>query len=384
MKRMGQYVLMRLSIKSVASVALILGIAFSLVSIRAAEPLPTQLSDDSFWKMITDFSEEGGYFRFENFLSNELGFQMVIPQLKEVTKPGGIYMGVGPEQNFTYIAALQPRMAFIIDIRRQNMLELMMYRAFFELSPDRADFLSHLFARKRPARLDAKSTAEELFASYDGAQADPLLFKKYLDDAKDLLVKQHKFALSAQDLENIGYVYRVFMESGPDLDYQATGGFGGGGGGSPTYGELMTMTDGQGKNRSFLGTEDAYRVVRDMEMKNLIVPLVGDFGGPKAIRNVAQYLKDHDAAVTAFYLSNVEQYLFQDSAWRRFYGNVETLPIDSSTQFIRTVNGGNIRGQFRGFGMRFLTLLSPISGVLEAFQDGQVRTYNDVIRLSHQ
>jgi hypothetical protein len=121
-----------------------------------------------------------------------------------------------------------------------------------------------------------------------------------------------------------------------------------------------------------------------MEMKNLIVPLVGDFGGSKAIRTVAQYLKDHDAKVTAFYLSNVEQYLFQDNAWRRFYGNVATLPVDSGSQFIRTINGGQVRGQFRGGGMRFVTLLSPIDGVVEAFQTGQVHYYNDVIRLSHQ
>src|ERR1041385_7031714 len=103
-------------------------------AMRAAEPLPNKLSDDAFWKMITDFSEEGGYFRFENFLSNELGFQLVIPELKETTKPGGVYLGVGPEQNFTYIAALQPKMAFITDIRRQNMLQHLMYKALFELS----------------------------------------------------------------------------------------------------------------------------------------------------------------------------------------------------------------------------------------------------------
>jgi hypothetical protein len=272
-------------------------------------------------------------------------------------------------------------MAFIIDIRRQNMLELMMYRAFFELSPDRPEFLSHLFARKRPPHLDPQSAPEELFASYDGVKADPLLFKKYLDDAKDVLVKQHKFALSNEDLGGIAYVYRVFTESGPDLDYQTGGGFGGGN--SPTYMDLMTMTDGQGKNRSYLGTEEAYRMVRDMEMKNLIVPLVGDFGGPKAIRTVAQYLKDHDAKVTAFYLSNVEQYLFQDGGARRFYGNVATLPIDGSSQFIRTANNGNVRG-FRGFGMRFVTLLCPISDVLNALQDGRVRYYDDVLRISHQ
>ena len=213
-------------------------------------------------------------------------------------------------------------------------------------------------------------------------QADPSLFTTYFEDARSLLVKQHKFWLTAQDLSNIEYVYRVFMDSGPDLDYQA-GGFGGGA--SPTYMDLMTMTDGQGKNRSYLGTEEAYRTMRDMEMKNLIVPLVGDFGGPKAIRTVAQYLKDHDATVSAFYLSNVEQYLFQEDGWAGFYGNVAALPIDASSQFIRTANQGNIRVQSRGGpGMRFVTLLSPISDVLKAFRDGQVRVYSDVLRLSHQ
>src|SRR5437762_2534349 len=143
--------------KTIVGVGLLICIVL-VPAFRASEPIPSQLADDAFWKMVTDFSEEGGYFRFENFLSNELGFQYVIPGLKETTKPGGVYMGVGPEQNFTYIAGLQPKLVFIIDIRRQNMLELMMYKACFELSPDRADFLSRLFSRKRPTRLNTEST----------------------------------------------------------------------------------------------------------------------------------------------------------------------------------------------------------------------------------
>ena len=364
-------------------IGVILVVILAAPYFRAAEPLPAKLTDDAFWKMITDFSEADGYFRFENFLSNELGFQFVIPALTEMTKPDGVYMGVGPEQNFTYIAALRPKMAFITDIRRQNLLELMMYKAFFELSHDRADFMSYLFARKRPPQLNAESTPEELFASFHEVQPDPLLFRKNIDDVKNVLVKQHKFGLSDEDLSNIEYVYRVFMEAGPDLDYQIGGG-GFGGGLSPTYMDLMTMNDGQGKNRSFLATEDNYGIIRDMELKNLIVPLVGDFGGQKAIRAVGQYLQDHNATVTAFYLSNVEQYLFQDTGWRRFYANVATLPVDSTSQFIRTVNGGNVRGRFRaGFGMRFQSLLSPMSEVVTAFQDGRIRYYSDVINMSH-
>jgi hypothetical protein len=358
------------------------GLLLFIVPFKAAESLPAKLDDDAFWRMITEFSEDGGFFRFENFLSNELGFQFVIPELKEITKPGGVYLGVGPEQNFTYIAAIRPHIAFITDIRRQNMLELLMYKALFELSPDRAEFVSRLFARRRADSLNADSTPEQLFDALDATKLDPQLFRKNLSDIRDVLINRHRFGLSTDDLSTIDYVYRVFADGGPYLDYQA-GGFAGGG--SPTYADLMTMTDGQGTNRSYLATEESYRMLREMEMKNLIVPIVGDFGGPKAIRAIGQYLKEHEATVTAFYLSNVEQYLFQENGWRRFYTNVAMLPIDSSSQFIRTVNGGTIgRQSFRGFGMRFETLLSPIADVITAFKEGRVRYYGDIINMSHR
>src|SRR5215471_13510665 len=89
--------------------------------------LPSEISDKDFWRMIVDFSERGGDFSNENFVSNELQYQDVVPALKVTTKPGGVYIGVGPEQNFTYASVLQSKLAFVIDIRRQNMLELLMY-----------------------------------------------------------------------------------------------------------------------------------------------------------------------------------------------------------------------------------------------------------------
>ena len=109
---------------------------------RAVDTLPRTLTNDAFRQMISDFSEDGGYFRFE-YMSNEREFQYVIPRLKETTKPGGAYLGVGPEQNFTYIAAAQPKMAFVFDIRRQNLLEQLIYKAIFEMSANRADFIHY-------------------------------------------------------------------------------------------------------------------------------------------------------------------------------------------------------------------------------------------------
>jgi hypothetical protein len=85
---------------------------------------------------------------------------------------------------------------------------------------------------------------------------------------------------------------------------------------------------------------------------------VGDFGGPKAIRAVAQYLKTNGATVAAFYLSNVEQYLYQDGKWDTFCRNVANLPLDSTSTFIRSESG--FGGGFRRPGPGFVSSLGQI------------------------
>ena len=139
----------------------------------------------------------------------------------------------------------------------------------------------------------------------------------------------------------------------------------------PTYADLMTENDGHTRNWNFLATEDQYRSVQRLQKDNLVVPLVGDFAGATAIRSVGQYLKQHNAVLTVFYTSNVEQYLFQDdSNWNSFYANVRTLPLNSSSTFIRYVLSG------RG------TLLSSMTDVVSAYDNGRINGYYDVVEMS--
>jgi hypothetical protein len=67
---------------------------FLVPAFRAVETLPAQLSDSEFWGLVSDSSEDGGTFLSENFLSNERGFQYVIPPLLQKIQSGGVYMGV--------------------------------------------------------------------------------------------------------------------------------------------------------------------------------------------------------------------------------------------------------------------------------------------------
>lgn len=351
----------------------------------SAESLPSSLSDEAFWRLVSDFSEPNGFFRSDNFLSNEVEYQWVIPTLTSTVGTGGVYLGVGPEQNFTYIAALRPKLAFIVDIRRGNLHEHLLYKAFIEMSADRADFLSRLFARKRPADLPPSPGIEQLMAAYQHEEASAELFDRNLRTASDWLVKRHAFALSADDLSGLEYVYKAFYEGGPDLNYSFPNGGFFRGGNFPTYADLMSETDGHGEHRSYLASEDQFKVVREIEKNNAIVPLVGNFAGPKALRAVGGYLRQHNATVSAFYTSNVEMYLFQQGDdWKKFYGNVATLPVTDKSTFIRSVSNRGLRFQFRNSapGARASTRLNPIADLIRAYQAGRIDGYYDVIAMS--
>ena len=298
-----------------------------------------------------DSSEEDGFFRSDNLLSNETSFQYVIPDLLKTAKQGRVYLGVGPEQNFTYIAALKPAMAIIIDIRHGNLDVHLMYKALFELSNDRSEFVSRLFSRKRPSGLTTKSTAGEIFIAYGTADGSKEIYEENLNAIEDVLMKKHDFPLSPGDLDGIRWALGNYYQFGPSITYNsslsasvppaivgATGGNRGGNNGA-TYANLMVADDGGGQNRSFLSNEENFAFVKDLEARNLVVPVVGDFGGDKAIRAVARYLKSVDAMVSAFYLSNVEQFLLQDGRWNIFCSSVATLPLDETSSFIRSGRG---------------------------------------------
>ncbi len=307
----------------------------------AAETLPSKLADSDFWHIVSDFSERPGTFQSDNLLSNERGLQSVIPDLTRIAKPNGVFIGVGPEQNFTYIAALKPSMAFIVDIRRGNRDLHLMYKALFELSADRAEFVSRLFSRPRPDGLSATSTVTEIFDAYANVEKSAALYAENLRAIVNHLAKNHRFALTGDDLLRLQHIYADFCSFGPDLQYSTTRNPGGGRRrNEPTYSELMVATDREGQARSYLSTEEAFAFVKDFEAANLLVPLIGNFAGPRAIRAVGEYLKDNGATVSAFYVSNVEEYLRRDGTWRNFCFNVGALPLDETSTFIRSVGGG--------------------------------------------
>jgi hypothetical protein len=363
---------------------------------RAVNRLPAQLADSTFWRLVTELSEPGGWFRSENYVSNETDWQVVIPSLTRAVPSGHAYLGVGPEQNFTYLAALDPGIAFIVDIRRQNLALHLYYKALFELSPTREVFLARLFGRPlSPATADgiggSGGTASnevpiaELLAGLEQRAPDSAWHAGVRAAVRTHLVQTHGFSLPADDLTLLERVAVAFATAGPDINYSYVPEFGSFAmvtRGMPTFGALFRHDDGAGVNRSFLGSEAAYQRVRTLQQRNLVVPVTGDFAGAHALRAVGDWLRAHAATVGTFYLSNVEQYLFQENdVWPRFFANVQALPVDSTSTFIRSVanrwRGGWSAGSRPGPLMT--QRLAPIAGTLDAVRAGRVLWYGDVI-----
>jgi hypothetical protein len=337
----------------------------------ATAQTPSRLSDQEFWKLATDFSEPDGTFHSENLVSNELRFQYVVPALVKAATPGRVYMGVGSEQNFTYIAALRPSMAFILDIRRGNLDLHLIYKTLFEMSENRVEFVSRMFSRKAPTGLKPSASAAEIFAAFEKEEPSAALYEQNLKAIKTRLTSVHGFGLSTGDLSGVDFVYRNWFEAGPDIQYQLNTGGGArasrgasrgraGSGGLPTYAELMAADDGAGKTRSYLADEDNFKVLKDLQTRNLIVPVVGNFAGPKALRSIGSYLKEKKAVVSAFYLSNVEQYLREDGIWGTFCASAQTLPVDDTSTFIRSVRGGFNGAPSANGGPAFSSSVAPM------------------------
>ncbi len=287
-----------------------------------------------------------------------------------------------------------------------------MYKALIETSRGRAEFLARLFARAPLAGVDSTSTAVALFDALANTRPDSNRYRDNLRAITEQLTKVHRFALSDSELVSLGCVYGAFFTQGPALNYSFSsecrnpgpfgfmrGGGGGGGGGTfgnygpygmPSFLAMSLETDSASVNHGYLATEANFRALKDFESRNLIVPITGNFAGDKSLRALGQWSRDHGATIGAFYVSNVEQYLFQqDDEAARFYGNVATLPTDATSTFIRSFSGGfrytaSTNLELKQQSGRSMQLISGVEELVRAFRAGEVKSWLEVIGKSHQ
>jgi hypothetical protein len=352
------------------------------------------LSAAEFSGLIHDLSEEGGYFMSDNFTSSEDSYLTIADKLQQLAVPGGAYIGVGPEQNFTYIARIRPRIAFIVDIRRQAMIQHLMYKAIFRLAPTRALFLSRLLSRpipegKAPA---ADAPLDEILATFDNIPANDKTYAENLAEIRNTIQKDFQFPLSTEDQQSLEYVFRSFRNWGFQIGYESgenggsgRGGRGGRGGGRfgrfPNFKQLLGMKDLKGTQGSFLASAKDYDFVLGMQNKNLIIPVVGDFSGKKALAAVGEYLRKRKITVSVFYVSNVEIVLLDWGSYEQFSDfvkNVKKLPTDDRSLLLRsTFSYYDPPAQLPGY--QLCNFLQKVPVFLREFDQGRYRNYDGLI-----
>lgn len=345
-----------------------------LVGLRAAAQ---PAAPPSFARTITALSEPGGYFDTDNLISNESSYLQVIPELEKRGVHGGAYLGVGPDQNFSYIAAIRPSIAFIVDIRRDNLLLQLLFKALFKTSSTRVEYLSGLFGRQPPSDPAAwhGATIEKIGDRINTASRADL---PGLDAALDRAMQSFGVPLSRDDLATIHRFHHAFIEAGLAMRFQSAGRaprtyY-------PTFQEMLVDRDPAGRQSNYLASEDAFQFVRGLENRDLIIPVVGDLSGPTAVASIGRVVSERNERVSAFYVSNVEFYLFREGTFGRFVTNLQRLPHSGTSVLIRSI----FAGRYAIAGGRpdddSDSELQSMDDVLAGYTNGRIRMYADLIR----
>jgi hypothetical protein len=284
---------------------------------------------------IERLSEPEGSFDTDNLISNERGYLQIIPALVSGGVSGGAYIGVGPDQNFSYVARIRPTIAYIIDIRRDNLLLHLFFKALFARSTTRVEYLCRLTGRAPPRDLGGwrRSTIAQITAYVDAQPAAPARAGEI-----ETAVIAFGVRLSRADLETIQRFHRTFIDAGLGLQFQSFGRppqpyY-------PTFRDLLLATDAGGRTWNYLASEDDFQFVKALQARDAVIPVVGNVAGTHAMRAIAETIAGRGGRVSAFYVSNVESYLYRDGQFARFVENVGRLPHDAHSVIIRSIFGG--------------------------------------------
>jgi hypothetical protein len=361
-----------LKLRRALGLTLAAAVALGAACTKATAPVP------GFRNLVEELSEEGGYFDTDNLISNETAYVQVIPHLKPA---GGVYIGVGPEQNFHYIGRLRPRWAFIVDVRRDNLLHHLLLNDLLVESKTPMAYLCRLFSRRCPAEAP-KGGFEEMVAAVEGSEPDEELFEKNLASVFENVEKRLEFSLDAKDENVLEFTYRSFFDEQLDLRFKSHGRppmpY------HPTYRTLLLARGPDGEPSHFLSRPEDFDHVRRLAREGRLVPVVGDFAGSHALRAIGKFAREQDETVTAFYVSNVEFYLLRGDLFSRYVENVRALPTSDESQLIRAYFSYGYPHPAALPGHRSTLVRQRIGRFLELFDRGSYEDYWDVSTLDYE
>lgn len=282
--------------------------------------------DQPFARVAADLSEPESGPPAENLLSNEDSAFRVADRVAALAPPGGVYLGVGPDQNFSLIAPSRPRLAFIVDFRRRNALLHLAHKALMLQAPSRAGYLARLLARA-PGPLPTDPTADQLVAAFEGVPLDRARLDAEVRGAADVL--RPLGAVADAEWPDLAAIRRKLAGPGLNGRFLALPMY-------PTFAQQLRARDHAGQPGHFLARESSYQFVRAMQRGDRLIPLVGDFAGAGCLPRLADWLRARALAVSAFYLADVEFFLVRAGRYPAFAANLRRLPWAPGAVLIRT------------------------------------------------
>ena len=352
----------------------------SATSYSAAQDAAPALSDSAFAALVARISEPGGYFDSDNLISNESSYLHVLGGMRRIGVTGGGYVGVGPDQNFSYMAQVRPRIAFMIDIRRDNLLQHLLFKALFEMSRNRVEYLALLTGRPVPndiAKWNRRSITD-IVAFIDSGTPDPDQFETTRTVVRTKL-RRYGIPVTPGELETIGHIQQAFFDSGLDLKFTSLGraprDY------YPNLRKLLLERDLTGKQLNYLASEDDFQFLKSLQARNLVIPVVGNLAGPHALREIGRVLSERGEKLSVLYVSNVEFYLMREGSFDTFASSVRTLPFSSHSVIIRSYFGGGFYGSHPQSvpGYFSTQLLQTVESFTQEAARGGYATYNDLV-----
>jgi hypothetical protein len=358
----------------------LLTLALGLTVVSACRRSPDREPVPELGQLIESLSEPGGYFDSDNLISNETSYAQVVDDLQP---SGGVYIGVGPEQNFTYIGRLRPRWAFIVDIRRQNMLQHLLYNAILWQARTPFEYLCWLFSRPVTPDDEPPTTAsiEEVVVALESLAPSQSVFESNLQAVFEHIETRLRFRLGTRDRRRVRAIYSAFLKGQlgirfrthgrPPMPYH------------PDFRSLLMARDPAGGEGNFLASPEDYGYVRRLAMEGRLVPVVGDFAGSRALRAVGEFVRERGETVSAFYVSNVEFYLLRAGGFHQYVENVRSLPLRDDSLFIRAYFDYGLAHPAGMPGHRSTTILQQIPRFLALYDSGAYHSYWEVSTMDY-
>jgi hypothetical protein len=270
---------------------------------------------------VEDTSAYDGLFPIKHVTSNEWQNGVFVSEVRR--RPGGAFLGLGGEQNYTLIAAGRSQVAFIVDSNPVVIEIHRAYHALHKLAPTRTAFVAYLSGREPPPH-QAGATMAEIVARVE--KQPPLDAARLLREARGLVSANEMQALGKMIHGQFGTLYMAGKPSGSFAEH---------------FARMAREPRSPTRFACWLDHDQSYAAVRARIESNAIHLVTGSIAGEQTLRSIAAAARKMGVVFHHVYLSNAPDYVFGSGAGRQLAANLRLLPTNAATRVLTTGDASN-------------------------------------------